>query len=180
MESKDIAHGPLEFVYTIDEETGLTGAASYPAGLLGVEILPEPGQRGDRDALHRLFGRDQAYRSPKESRWAGRRQRDRRGALAGRPGFKGGHSGVDIHQGRGNALRILGGVLQGLLKQRPQGRVRGGRDRGGTPRTPSARGGGRRGARRGSGTGIEDADRQRVMRSGRPDSADWMPSWGSR
>ena len=34
MESSDIAHGPLEFVFTIDEETGLTGAAEFPAGLL--------------------------------------------------------------------------------------------------------------------------------------------------
>src|SRR5271157_3473837 len=34
MESKDIAHGPLEFVFTIDEETGLTGAAAFPGGLL--------------------------------------------------------------------------------------------------------------------------------------------------
>src|SRR5271169_147702 len=34
MESNDIAHGPLEFVFTIDEETGLTGAAEFPGGLL--------------------------------------------------------------------------------------------------------------------------------------------------
>ena len=34
MESTDIAHGPLEFVFTIDEETGLTGAAEFPGGLL--------------------------------------------------------------------------------------------------------------------------------------------------
>ncbi len=34
MESSDIAHGPLEFVFTIDEETGLTGAAAFPGGLL--------------------------------------------------------------------------------------------------------------------------------------------------
>jgi len=31
MESDNIAHGPLEFVFTIDEETGLTGAAEFPA-----------------------------------------------------------------------------------------------------------------------------------------------------
>ena len=30
MESQDIAHGPLEFVFTVDEETGLTGAAEFP------------------------------------------------------------------------------------------------------------------------------------------------------
>ena len=34
MESTDIAHGPLEFVFTIDEETGLTGAAEFPGGVL--------------------------------------------------------------------------------------------------------------------------------------------------
>jgi dipeptidase D len=34
-------------------------------------------------------------------------------------GLKGGHSGVDIHQGRGNALRIMGGVLQVLLDRLP-------------------------------------------------------------
>src|ERR1035438_7010517 len=34
MESRDIAHGPLEFVFTIDEETGLTGASEFPAGVL--------------------------------------------------------------------------------------------------------------------------------------------------
>src|SRR6201996_2430419 len=34
MESDDINHGPLEFVFTIDEETGLTGAAEFPAGML--------------------------------------------------------------------------------------------------------------------------------------------------
>src|SRR5450631_1612959 len=34
MESNDIAHGPLEFVFTIDEETGLTGASAFPGGLL--------------------------------------------------------------------------------------------------------------------------------------------------
>src|SRR5271157_4303674 len=34
MESTDIAHGPLEFVFTIDEETGLTGAAEFKGGVL--------------------------------------------------------------------------------------------------------------------------------------------------
>ena len=34
MESNDIDHGPLEFVFTIDEETGLTGASDFQPGLL--------------------------------------------------------------------------------------------------------------------------------------------------
>ena len=34
MESSDCAHGPLEFLFTIDEESGLTGASQFPGGLL--------------------------------------------------------------------------------------------------------------------------------------------------
>jgi di/tripeptidase len=34
MESSDLAHGPLEFVFTIDEETGLTGASQFTPGFL--------------------------------------------------------------------------------------------------------------------------------------------------
>ena len=34
MESADCAHGPLEFLFTIDEESGLTGASQFPGGLL--------------------------------------------------------------------------------------------------------------------------------------------------
>ena len=39
MESKDIEHGPLEFLFTLDEETGLTGASSLKPGWLKAEIL---------------------------------------------------------------------------------------------------------------------------------------------
>src|SRR5512135_1917485 len=39
MESKNIAHGPLEFVFTIDEESGLTGASEFPGGLLKSRFL---------------------------------------------------------------------------------------------------------------------------------------------
>ena len=42
MESTDIAHGPLEFVFTIDEETGLTGAAEFQGGSAEVEVLLQP------------------------------------------------------------------------------------------------------------------------------------------
>ena len=39
MESQDVAHGPLEFVFTIDEESGLTGASDFPEGLLKSQVL---------------------------------------------------------------------------------------------------------------------------------------------
>src|SRR5262249_40174182 len=39
MESQDVAHGPLEFVFTINEENGLTGASQFRPGLLRSKYL---------------------------------------------------------------------------------------------------------------------------------------------
>ena len=116
MESNDIAHGPLEFVFTIDEESGLTGAAAFPGGLLKSKYFlnldnEEKGTLciGCSGGIKTTARRKVGLRSPG----------------AGTPwrikvsGLKGGHSGVDIHQGRGNALRIMGGVLQVLLDRLP-------------------------------------------------------------
>jgi dipeptidase D len=116
MESKDIAHGPLEFVFTIDEETGLTGAAEFPGGLLKSKYFLNL----DNEEIGTLcIGCSGGIKT------TARRKVGLRPAGAGSAwrvkvsGLKGGHSGVDIHQGRGNALRILGGVLQALLDRLP-------------------------------------------------------------
>lgn len=109
MESTDIAHGPLEFVFTIDEETGLTGAAEFPGGLLKSKYFLNL----DNEETGTLcIGCSGGVKT------TGRRKvtfQTATGNSAWRIkvfGLKGGHSGVDIHQGRGNALRILGGALQ--------------------------------------------------------------------
>src|ERR1700690_3183244 len=112
MESNDIAHGPLEFVFTIDEETGLTGAAAFPGGLLKSEYFLNLDNEeigticiGCSGGIKTTAPRKVGLRpSGAGSAWR----------IKG-SGLKGGHSGVDIHQGRGNSLRIMGGVLQGLL-----------------------------------------------------------------
>ena len=116
MESKDIAHGPLEFVFTIDEESGLTGAAEFPGGLLKSKYFLNL----DNEEIGTLcIGCSGGIKT------TARRKVTLRPASAGAgwrikvSGLKGGHSGVDIHQGRGNALRILGGVLQSALDRLP-------------------------------------------------------------
>ncbi len=112
LESNDIAHGPLEFVFTIDEETGLTGAAEFPGGLLKSKYFLNLDNE-EKGTL--CIGCSGGIKT------TARRKVQLRPAGAGSAwrikvsGLKGGHSGVDIHQGRGNALRIMGGVLQGLL-----------------------------------------------------------------
>ncbi|MGA2359478.1 MAG: aminoacyl-histidine dipeptidase [Terriglobales bacterium] len=116
MESNDIAHGPLEFVFTIDEETGLTGASAFPGGLLKSKYFLNL----DNEEMGTLcIGCSGGVKT------TARRKVTLHPASAGSAwrikvsGLKGGHSGVDIHQGRGNALRIMGGVLQVLLDRLP-------------------------------------------------------------
>jgi dipeptidase D len=116
MESNDIAHGPLEFVFTIDEETGLTGASAFPGGLLKSKYFLNLDNE-EKGTL--CIGCSGGVKT------TARRKVRLRLASAGSAwrinvvGLKGGHSGVDIHQGRGNALRIMGGVLQVLLDRLP-------------------------------------------------------------
>ncbi|HUI84459.1 MAG TPA: aminoacyl-histidine dipeptidase [Candidatus Binatia bacterium] len=116
MESTDIAHGPLEFVFTIDEETGLTGAAEFPPGLLHSQyFLNLDNEEKDTICIGCAGGvKTTARRKIKLQVPAGN--------SAWRikvSGLKGGHSGVDIHLGRGNALRILAGILQSLMDRLP-------------------------------------------------------------
>ena len=116
MESKDIAHGPLEFVFTIDEETGLTGAAAFPGGLLKSKyFLNLDNEEKGTICIGCSGGIKTIARRKVQLRPAGTGSAWRIKVS----GLKGGHSGVDIHQGRGNALRIMGGVLQVLLDRLP-------------------------------------------------------------
>ena len=116
MESTDIAHGPLEFAFTIDEETGLTGASEFPAGVLKSKYFlnldtEEIGTLciGCAGGLN-TTARRKVKLVPAGSGAAWRIKVS---------GLRGGHSGVDIHQGRGNALRLMGGILQDVLDALP-------------------------------------------------------------
>ena len=113
MESTDIAHGPLEFVFTIDEETGLTGASDFQPDLLKSHyFLNLDGEEKGTLCIGCAGGVNTTAR----------RKIKKTPSPSGTPlrvkvsGLKGGHSGVDIHLGRGNAVRILGRVLEALLR----------------------------------------------------------------
>jgi len=137
MESKTIKHGPMEFVFTIEEETTLGGASAFKGGVLKAHYLinldnEEKGTlcigcagglntRARRKVALQATGAGSAYRVKVS-------------------GLKGGHSGVDIHLGRGNAVRILGGTLQLLLEQLPVelADIKGGSAHNAIPREASA------------------------------------------
>ncbi len=137
MESTNIAHGPLEFVFTIDEETGLTGAAEFPGGMLKSRFFLNLDNEETGTICIGCAG---------GIKTTGRRKLTLRPATANAAwrikvsGLKGGHSGVDIHQGRGNALRILGSVLQNLLDHHPAeiSEINGGSAQNAIPREASA------------------------------------------
>ncbi len=116
MESKDIAHGPLEFVFTIDEETGLTGATEFRGGVLRSKYFLNLDSEEIGSLCIGCAGGVNTVARRKISRQTATGSKGYRIKVAG---LKGGHSGVDIHQGRGNALRILGSVLQIALAELP-------------------------------------------------------------
>lgn len=103
MEDDEMLHGPLELLFTVDEETGLTGARALPGDLLRGRLLVNlDSEEEGVVTIGCAGGGDSALRLPvAESPASG-------AALAvSVGGLRGGHSGVDIHLQRGNAIRVL-------------------------------------------------------------------------
>jgi dipeptidase D len=104
MESTSVAHGPLEFLFTIDEETGLTGAAEVDATLLtGRRLINLDSEEENTVTVGCAGGASSTLRLPLQTQPTGSAA-----ALTVRlHGLRGGHSGIDIHLQRGNALKLL-------------------------------------------------------------------------
>ncbi len=104
LEATDLAHGPLELLFTIDEETGLTGAAELDGSLLtGRRLINLDSEEEGTLTVGCAGGKDSTLTLPIETAPA-----PAGAALAiTLRGLKGGHSGVDIHLQRGNAAQLL-------------------------------------------------------------------------
>ena len=115
--SKDIEHGPVECVFTTDEETGLTGANALSKDFLNGEILlnldsEEWGEfcigcAGGKNTIGTFKYKE--TKAPADYFWF----------EVAVTGLKGGHSGTDIHKGLGNANKILTRYLWTLLQECP-------------------------------------------------------------
>lgn len=110
LQSKTIQHGPIEGLFTIDEETGMTGAINLQGGLLQGKILLNTDTEEEGELCIGCAGGVDTTAT-----W--------QYAQASAPGdaykisvtgLRGGHSGVDIHLGRGNANKIMNRVLASL------------------------------------------------------------------
>lgn len=110
--SHDLEHGPVECLFTVDEETGLTGAFGLEEGFLKGKILLNLDSEDDG-----LFfigcagGIDTVAQYPyqKELMDPGLKYYDIR-----IKGLSGGHSGDDINKGRANAVQLLARLLYNL------------------------------------------------------------------
>ena len=105
MESKDLCHGPVEALITADEETGMFGANDLPQGELNGHILLNLdsetwgkfviGSAGGIDVTATL-----AYKEVETCQ-------DDAAVKVTLKGLRGGHSGLEIHEGRGNANKMM-------------------------------------------------------------------------
>jgi len=109
LEDKSIEHGPLECLFTLDEETGLTGASSLKKGWLKADILINM----DSEELGTIFigcsgGKNTAATFKAKLEKTPKNYTAFELKVAG---LKGGHSGLEIHVGRGNAVKILNRLI---------------------------------------------------------------------
>ncbi|WP_224484491.1 aminoacyl-histidine dipeptidase [Robertkochia aurantiaca] len=109
LESDDIAHPEIEALFTIDEETGMTGATGLKGGVLTGEILLNlDTEEDDEIDIGCAGGVDvSAHRSYQEEEVP---EASVAFALEVK-GLQGGHSGMDIHRGFGNANKIMNRML---------------------------------------------------------------------
>ena len=111
--ANDVPHGPLEALFTVDEETGLTGAQAVRPGWLRAKYLLNLDSEQDGELIIGCAGGVDTVATRRITRAPGAPGRI---ALRLRVvGLKGGHSGTDIDAGRANALRLLGQLLVALV-----------------------------------------------------------------
>ena len=109
MEATDLVHGPLELLFTIDEETGLTGAAQLDAGLLaGRRLINLDSEEEGILYVGCAGGGETRITLGLTPAATGGDDRQVTVALTG---LKGGHSGCDIQLQRGNAVCLLARAL---------------------------------------------------------------------
>jgi len=111
IDSKEIKHGPLELLFTVDEETGLNGAAELqPDFIKGKILLNLDSEDEGKFVVGCAGGEKLQINLPVQRQSAGCKTFIEVSVY----GLKGGHSGMDISTGRGNANQILARILLSL------------------------------------------------------------------
>ena len=107
---KDVVHGPIEVLLTVDEETGLTGATNLEPGFISGKTLLNLDSEEDGAFYVGCSGGVDTL-ADFNIEWE-KVNTDSVSFEIMVTGLKGGHSGLDIKAGRGNAIKILSRTLK--------------------------------------------------------------------
>jgi len=139
IDEKRAIHGPLELLFTVDEETGLNGATGLKPGFLKGKRLLNLDSEEEGEIYVGCAGGIDTTLTLRVGR--GKRTRGQGAYTLHIGGLRGGHSGCDIHEGRGNANRCLARCLKAFEDASlPYGlaEINGGSKRNAIPREASA------------------------------------------
>ena len=112
LESKELQHGPVEALFTLDEETGLNGAQALKPGFLKSKILINLDSEEDGAFYIGCSGGQNTF-----VKFTFKPSEVPANTIAFEvkvKGLKGGHSGLDINTGRGNAIKLMARLLHEL------------------------------------------------------------------
>jgi dipeptidase D len=117
MEDKTAVHGPLELLFTVDEETGLTGAGDLKQGFFSAKNLINLDSEEEGEIFIGCAGGQHTILR-KKIEW-----QDTPGNTSvfkiKISGLRGGHSGLSIHEGLGNSIKLLSRLLYYLQDELP-------------------------------------------------------------
>lgn len=105
LQASDIEHGPVEALITMDEEAGMTGANALKPGLLSGDILLNMDSEDEGELYVGCAGGSDA--NVKFTYTEAEVPADSVAFRLALTGLKGGHSGLDINRGRGNANKLV-------------------------------------------------------------------------
>lgn len=114
LESKTIKHGPIEVLFTIDEETGMTGAFGIKQGAFKGDILLNLDSETEGELYVGCAGGVDGTFSLKYK--TEKTPANSMAFAVAVKGLKGGHSGMDIILGRGNANKLINRLLCSLIE----------------------------------------------------------------
>lgn len=108
LESKNIPHPAIEALFTIDEETGMTGAMGLEPGFISGEILLNLDTEEDDEIGVGCAGGVDVTASKK---YNPEQIENGQAITITVKGLQGGHSGMDIHKGLGNSNKLMNRIL---------------------------------------------------------------------
>jgi dipeptidase D len=115
--STNIPHPPLEALFTIDEETGMTGALNLQPGLLNAKMMLNLDTEEDNELTIGCAGGIDVTAEGVYKEIAPLVNTIAYSIFV--KGLTGGHSGMDIHKGRGNANKLMNRILLSIAEQMP-------------------------------------------------------------